>query len=91
MKLVEIIPALQTSSEILARARAFAEACGKTITQSSDTPGFVSNRLLVPFINEGEYGVMMKDLSILATYNSDHFQIDSHHCPRDWCCDQRRH
>jgi 3-hydroxybutyryl-CoA dehydrogenase len=54
MKLVELIPALQTSEEVTARARAFAEACGKTITQSADTPGFVSNRLLVPFINEGE-------------------------------------
>lgn len=53
MKLVEIIPALQTSDEVLARSRSFAEACGKTITQSADTPGFVSNRLLMPFINEG--------------------------------------
>lgn len=54
MKLVEIIPALQTSKETTARGRALAEACGKTITQSADSPGFISNRLLVPFINEGE-------------------------------------
>ena len=58
MKLVEIIPALQTTPEVTARARSFAEACGKTITQSADTPGFVSNRLLVPFINEGECMLM---------------------------------
>lgn len=55
MKLVELIPALQTSTETTGRARAFAEACGKTITQSADSPGFVSNRLLIPFINEGGF------------------------------------
>lgn len=54
MKLVEIIPALQTSKGTTARGRALAEACGKTITQSADSPGFISNRLLIPFINEGE-------------------------------------
>ncbi|CAD6907242.1 unnamed protein product [Tilletia controversa] len=52
MSLVELIPALQTSPEVIARARAFAQACGKTATTSQDTPGFVSNRLLMPFINE---------------------------------------
>jgi 3-hydroxybutyryl-CoA dehydrogenase len=65
MKLVELIPALQTSKEVTERARAFAEACGKTITQSADTPGFVSNRLLMPFINEAiialETGVATKE------------------------------
>lgn len=39
MKLVELIPALQTSPEVLARARAFAEAMGKTVTVSQDSPG----------------------------------------------------
>jgi 3-hydroxybutyryl-CoA dehydrogenase len=39
MKLVELIPALQTSPEVLARARAFAEAMGKTVTVSQDAPG----------------------------------------------------
>lgn len=52
MPLVELIPALQTSSEVLKRAQAFARACGKEITTSKDVPGFVSNRLLMPFINE---------------------------------------
>lgn len=52
MKLVELIPALQTSNAVLERARAFAVAMGKTVTVSTDTPGFVSNRLLMPFINE---------------------------------------
>mgnify|MGYP001562231196 FL=1 len=52
MKLVELIPALQTSPDTLERARKFAVAMGKTVTVSKDTPGFVSNRLLMPFINE---------------------------------------
>ncbi|KAI0919285.1 hypothetical protein AcW1_003836 [Taiwanofungus camphoratus] len=52
MKLVELISALQTSQETLDRARAFAIACGKEVTTSQDVPGFVSNALLMPFINE---------------------------------------
>ncbi|KAK4048820.1 hypothetical protein OIV83_004586 [Microbotryomycetes sp. JL201] len=65
MKLVELIPALQTSDDVLARARSFAEAMGKTVTVSQDTPGFVSNRLLMPFINEAiialESGIATKE------------------------------
>lgn len=52
MKLVELISALQTSQETLDRARNFAIACGKEVTTSKDVPGFVSNALLMPFINE---------------------------------------
>jgi len=52
MKLVELISALQTSQQTLDRARAFAIACGKEVTVSKDVPGFVSNALLMPFINE---------------------------------------
>ncbi|TRM68944.1 3-hydroxyacyl-CoA dehydrogenase [Schizophyllum amplum] len=52
MKLVELISALQTTPETLERARAFAIACGKEVTVSKDVPGFVSNALLMPFINE---------------------------------------
>ncbi|EGO00798.1 hypothetical protein SERLA73DRAFT_178738 [Serpula lacrymans var. lacrymans S7.3] len=52
MKLVELISAIQTTPDTLDRARAFAEACGKEVTTSQDVPGFVSNALLMPFINE---------------------------------------
>ncbi|KAG6910445.1 hypothetical protein DXG01_010800 [Tephrocybe rancida] len=52
MKLVELISALQTTPDTLERARAFAVACGKEVTVSKDVPGFVSNALLIPFINE---------------------------------------
>ncbi|KAF8623390.1 hypothetical protein AX17_007428 [Amanita inopinata Kibby_2008] len=52
MKLVELISALQTTPQTLDRARSFAVACGKAVTTSKDVPGFVSNALLMPFINE---------------------------------------
>ncbi|KAJ7647828.1 3-hydroxyacyl-CoA dehydrogenase [Roridomyces roridus] len=52
MKLVELISALQTTPETLGRAESFAIACGKEVTTSKDVPGFVSNALLMPFINE---------------------------------------
>jgi len=65
MKLVELISALQTSSETLSRAGAFAAACDKEVTESKDVPGFVSNALLMPFINEAimslERGVATRD------------------------------
>ncbi|RSH84596.1 uncharacterized protein EHS24_006119 [Apiotrichum porosum] len=65
MRLVEIIPALQTSDETLARARAFGSACGKEVTQSRDAPGFIANAILMPMINEAvmllERGVATKE------------------------------
>lgn len=52
MSLVELIAALQTSEDTLKRAREFAVRCGKVVTVSKDTPGFISNRVLMPMINE---------------------------------------
>ncbi|SGY40086.1 BQ5605_C003g02322 [Microbotryum silenes-dioicae] len=46
MKLVELIPAIQTSPETLAEARSFAEAMGKTVSVSKDSPGESSRVLL---------------------------------------------
>ncbi|KAI0688449.1 3-hydroxyacyl-CoA dehydrogenase [Cytidiella melzeri] len=65
MKLVELISGLQTSQETIERAKGFAIACGKEVTSSQDVPGFVSNALLMPFINEAimclEKGVASRD------------------------------
>ncbi|KAJ1911172.1 hypothetical protein IWQ60_010262 [Tieghemiomyces parasiticus] len=55
MKLVEIIPGLATSAATLATTRALAEAMGKTCTVSQDAPGFIANRLLMPYINEAAF------------------------------------
>jgi 3-hydroxybutyryl-CoA dehydrogenase len=52
MKLVEIIRGLSTSDETYARVRALTEQLGKTPLECNDSPGFVSNRVLMPMINE---------------------------------------
>lgn len=51
MPLVELVRAEQTSEETLAAARAFAEACGKTVVDVRDQAGFVVNALLFPYLN----------------------------------------
>lgn len=52
MKLIEIISALQTSENTLQTTVALAEKMGKTSTSSKDIPGFIANRILMPYINE---------------------------------------
>ncbi|KAI9486092.1 MAG: 3-hydroxyacyl-CoA dehydrogenase [Benjaminiella poitrasii] len=52
MKLVEIIPGLATRSDVLEGTLQLAKAMGKTCTVVEDIPGFVANRLLMPYINE---------------------------------------
>ncbi|KAI1625483.1 3-hydroxybutyryl-CoA dehydrogenase [Exophiala viscosa] len=49
---VEIISGLQTSKETLAAAVAFCEKMGKIASVSQDVPGFLANRILMPYINE---------------------------------------
>ena len=58
MKLVEVIRGLATSNETYATTRALAESLGKTPVEVNDAPGFVSNRVLMPLINEAIYAVM---------------------------------
>ena len=58
LKLVEVIRALQTSDETTAAIVALAEELGKTPAQANDFPGFVSNRILMPFLNEAAYALM---------------------------------
>jgi len=50
MKLVEIIRALSTSDAAFARAQEYVGQIGKTPVLCKDTPGFVVNRLLVPYL-----------------------------------------
>ena len=58
LKLVEVIRAAQTSDETAAAIVALAEELGKTPAQANDFPGFVSNRILMPFLNEAAYALM---------------------------------
>jgi 3-hydroxybutyryl-CoA dehydrogenase len=58
LKLVEVIRAVQTSDETAAAIVALAKDLGKTPAQANDFPGFVSNRILMPFVNEAAYALM---------------------------------
>ena len=58
MVLVEVIRALQTSDATFAATMQLAEKLGKTPVAVNDAPGFVSNRVLMPLINEAAYCVM---------------------------------
>lgn len=52
MKLVEVIRALQTSDEVCATILELSEKIGKVPVEVNDSPGFISNRILMPMINE---------------------------------------
>lgn len=57
MQLVEIIRAIQTSDHTYQQVFALALALGKTPVTVKDGPGFVSNRLLMPMINEAAFAL----------------------------------
>jgi 3-hydroxybutyryl-CoA dehydrogenase len=58
MKLVEIVRGLTTSDETYQSTKLLAESLEKTPVEVNDFPGFVSNRVLMPMINEAIYCVM---------------------------------
>ncbi|MCH8146514.1 MAG: 3-hydroxybutyryl-CoA dehydrogenase [Planctomycetes bacterium] len=57
MKLVEVVRGLQTSDETTERTIAWAKEVGKTAVPCNDSPGFVSNRVLMPMINEAIFAL----------------------------------
>jgi 3-hydroxybutyryl-CoA dehydrogenase len=58
LKLVEVIRGLETSDETAHAIVDLAVELGKTPAEARDLPGFVSNRILMPFINEAAYAVL---------------------------------
>lgn len=58
MNLVEIVRGLQTSDDTQRTTESLAKSLGKTAVTVNDSPGFVSNRVLMPMINEAIYCVM---------------------------------
>ena len=58
MKLIEIIRGIKTTDEVYSEVKALSEKLGKTPVEVNDFPGFVSNRILMPMINEAIYCVM---------------------------------
>ena len=65
MKVIEMVRGGSTTQETIDRARSFGERIGKTIVEVKDYPGFISNRLLMAFINESvnalDQGVATKE------------------------------
>ncbi len=57
MKLVEVIRGMATSDETYEKVRALTEEFGKTALDCQDSPGFVSNRVLMPMINEAIFAL----------------------------------
>lgn len=57
MKLVEVIRGIATSDETFAQVKELAEQLGKIPVECNDSPGFVSNRVLMPMINEAIYAL----------------------------------
>ena len=57
MKLVEVIRGIATSDSTYERVRALSENLGKTALDCQDSPGFVSNRVLLPMINEAIFAL----------------------------------
>jgi 3-hydroxybutyryl-CoA dehydrogenase len=58
LALVEVIRADQTSDETAEAIVALTHELGKTPAEATDFPGFVSNRILMPFVNEAAYALM---------------------------------
>lgn len=58
MQLVEVIRGIATDDEVLQEVMSLAKAMGKTPVEVNDYPGFVSNRVLMPMINEAIYCLM---------------------------------
>jgi 3-hydroxybutyryl-CoA dehydrogenase len=57
LALVEIVRGAETSDDTVAAIVALAEELGKTPAEANDSPGFVSNRILMPFINEAAWAL----------------------------------
>ncbi len=57
MGYVELIRGLQTSDATMDRTKELATQLGKTAVESSDTPGFIANRVLMPMINEAVFAL----------------------------------
>lgn len=77
MQLVEIVRGLRTSDEVYATACALAERLGKTVVTSADTPGFIVNRMLIPFLNEACFALQegvasLDDIDRAARFGLNH-------------------
>jgi 3-hydroxybutyryl-CoA dehydrogenase len=58
MTLVELVKGIATSQETFNQVKELAEKMGKVPVEANDFPGFISNRILIPMINEAVYALM---------------------------------
>lgn len=77
MKLVEIVRGVQTEPTTTATVQELAQKLGKTVITSKDQPGFVVNRMLVPFLNEACFALQEglgtpEDIDLGATLGLNH-------------------
>jgi 3-hydroxybutyryl-CoA dehydrogenase len=77
MKLVEIVRGVQTEPSTTAMVQELAQKLGKTVITSKDQPGFVVNRMLVPFLNEACFALQEglgtpEDIDLGATLGLNH-------------------
>jgi 3-hydroxybutyryl-CoA dehydrogenase len=69
MELVEIVPALQTSQEIVAKSIAMIDSWNKKTVRTKDTPGFIVNRIARPFYSEA---IRLYDEGVASIETIDH-------------------
>ncbi|HPY19941.1 MAG TPA: 3-hydroxyacyl-CoA dehydrogenase NAD-binding domain-containing protein, partial [Polyangiaceae bacterium] len=60
MKLIELVRGLQTSDQTYETVKALSEKLGKTVITSNDEPGFIVNRMLIPFLNEACFALQSR-------------------------------
>jgi 3-hydroxybutyryl-CoA dehydrogenase len=77
MALIEVIRGLATSDDTVSCVEAFAGTVGKTIVHSTDSPGFIVNRILLPMLNEaifvlGEGIASMRDIDTAIVLGLNH-------------------
>lgn len=77
MKLVEIVRALQTSDETFQSTFALGEVMGKVLVTTKDMPGFIVNRMLIPFLNEACFALQeglgtIEDIDAAAKLGLNH-------------------
>jgi 3-hydroxybutyryl-CoA dehydrogenase len=68
MKLVEVVKTIATSPETVTAGKQFGEKCGKRVVIAQDSPGFIVNRLMIPFILNA---VQMMDTCIATKEDID--------------------
>ena len=77
MKLVEVINTPFTNAEVFETVKGFSRSIGKTVVSCGDTPGFIVNRLLVPYLAQVYFTLLKRLRSIHMIYFTSHVFLTS--------------